>query len=196
MWRDSVGEPDETGIRPDGTVPTWQPMPACTSCGAAFAAHVDGRCPQTLITWAPPPRRGWLPRHWLLASAIVLLALLVGVGVGSVSLTSHTSHTSRVAVSQAVPADGNAIACSDFGQLNAVNPYNIGAEAVLWQKLRTAAPQITDPALSAAVAAFNSDLSRGDTLDAGGSASTAIETACAALGYSHALPQPALTGLP
>jgi hypothetical protein len=196
MWRDSVGEPDETGIRPDGTVPPWPPMPACSHCGAAFASHVDGRCPQTLITWAPPPRRGWLPRHWLLASAIVLAALLVGVGVGSLSLTSKTSQTSRVAVSQASPANGNAIACSDFWQFGAVNPYDISAEQVLWQRLRAAAPQITDPALSVAVGAFNADLSRGDTLDAGGSAATAIETACAALGYGHSLPQPALTGLP
>ncbi len=55
MGGHSVGEPPETSLGPDGTVPPWpagpagsyQPMPPCHRCGAAFAAHLDGRCPQT-----------------------------------------------------------------------------------------------------------------------------------------------------
>jgi hypothetical protein len=55
MGGHSPGEPNQTGLGPDGMVPPWQPvppgnqqpMPPCYRCGAAFAAHLDGRCPQT-----------------------------------------------------------------------------------------------------------------------------------------------------
>lgn len=55
MGRHSAGKPDEPSGRPEATRQPWQPvsprnqqpMPACRDCGAAFAAHVDGKCPQT-----------------------------------------------------------------------------------------------------------------------------------------------------
>ena len=85
MGRHSAGEPDETGVGPDGMGHPWQPLwpenqqprPPCSRCGAAFAAHLDGRCPKTQtaadrvavqqraariqgtgqasVSWAPPP---------------------------------------------------------------------------------------------------------------------------------------------
>jgi hypothetical protein len=53
MESHEVGGPGETGLRPDGAVPPWQPMPPCHRCGAAFAAHLDGRCPQPVATTQP-----------------------------------------------------------------------------------------------------------------------------------------------
>lgn len=53
MGRHSANRPDETSARPDGIEQPWQPAPRnpqhmlpCNRCGAAFAAHIDGRCPQ------------------------------------------------------------------------------------------------------------------------------------------------------
>jgi hypothetical protein len=55
MGRHSAGKPDEPSVRPEATRQPWQPvsprnqqpMPACRRCGAAFAVHVDDKCPQT-----------------------------------------------------------------------------------------------------------------------------------------------------
>ena len=111
----------------------------------------------------------------MLTGAILLAALLVGVGVSTLNVRS---------VSSVSHANGNATACGDYWKLqDAIYTFDIGAEAAGWHSLQAAASGITDPALSAAVAAFNGDLSNTDTVDAE-TASTAIETACAALGYS------------
>lgn len=59
MGRHSDGKPDGMAPgdfgRPRGPAPTsnQQPMPPCTRCGAPFAAHASGVCPQ---------RESW--RHW------------------------------------------------------------------------------------------------------------------------------------
>jgi hypothetical protein len=144
-------------------------MPPCARCGAAFAAHADGECPRAEAV--TPPWYYWPRRHLLLTGAILLAALLVGVGVGTLNVSS-VSHP-----------NGNATACGDYWKIEDTNPYNIWAEAAGWQDLQAASSGITDPTLSAAVAAFNADLSRADSADAE-SASTGIETACTALGYS------------
>jgi hypothetical protein len=126
MGRHSAGKPNETGVRPDGMEQPWQPMPPrkqqpmlpCSRCGAAFTAHLNGRCPQTHATadrvaaqqwaarmqdtgqpsasWAPPPagpppvpqtagpkppRPNWPRQHRWLTCAIVLAALLIGIGI-------------------------------------------------------------------------------------------------------------------
>jgi hypothetical protein len=47
MESHAAGGPGETGPGPDGAAPPWPPMPPCHRCGAAFAAHLDGRCPET-----------------------------------------------------------------------------------------------------------------------------------------------------
>jgi len=151
--------------------PPWNqpPMPPCARCGAAFAAHTDGECPKAGA--ATPPWYYWPRRHLLLTGAILLAALLVGIGVGTINVSS-VSHPS-----------GNATACGDYWKIEDTNPYDILAEYAGWQALQAASSGITDPTLSTAVAAFNGDLNHTDTADAL-YASTAIETACAALGYS------------
>ena len=196
-----VDEPNETSPGADGGVPRWapgpawdsQPMPPCKLCGAAFAAHVDGTCPQTWAYWAPPqggppflpatvrPQRrwdDWLRRYPLLVPAILLIALLAGLGVriGTVHEVSHQA---------AAPVNGNATACSYYwGITSATATTDILAQAGGWQALLDAAPGITDPALAQAVQAFDQDLYYADYADAV-TGSIAIGKACTALGYGN-----------
>lgn len=143
VGRHSAREPNETTVRPDGMGQPWQPplpgnqqpLPPCFRCGAPFAAHRDGRCPQppaattdraiaeqsgvimpgagqpapwTLPPGAPPPAPrtaalkpgavDWVRRHRLLTGAIVLVALLLGIGI----------------INEVGKPSGNAVACSDY----------------------------------------------------------------------------------
>ena len=94
-----VGEPDKTSTTWDEmTEPSWlpmslwnqPPMPPCARCGSAFVAHLEGKCPPA-ESWAPPPRPHWPRRHPWLSGAILLVALLGGIGVGTVSV-SHVNY--------------------------------------------------------------------------------------------------------
>jgi hypothetical protein len=200
MGGHSIGEPNETGLGPDGTVPTaWnqQAMPPCHLCGAAFAAHPGGMCPQIgtgqpYAYWAAPvggpamvpqtsrprPWNDWLRRYPVLTGALMLLALLAGIGIsaGVVHETSHQAPSLN---------NGNATACAYYwGITNATATDDIGAEAAGWPALQAAWAGITDPKLSAAVQAFDQQLYYADFSDAQTTA-TAIGSACAALGYGN-----------
>ena len=209
MGGQPVGEPNETSIGPDGMVPPWQavppgnqqPMHPCHRCGAAFAAHLDGMCPQagpgaenvTAPYWAgfagtappyaywagpKPAWHHWPRRHPLLTGAVMLFALLLSIGT-----VYEVSQASGQTTSQAT--NGNAMACGAYWKLaNSVGVYDMGDAAAGWQALEAAAPAITNPALSAAVHAFDEDLSSNDMFDAATS-STAIGTACTTLGYGN-----------
>ena len=137
-----------------------------------------------------PPRHNWIRRHPLLTGVIVLIALSTGIGVGILSASGQTTSrgSASASASSSAVGNGNATACRDYWNIeNAAAGYDIAAELADWQKLRAAAPGITNPALSAAVAALDQDLSAGDTADAG-TAGMRIEKACQALGYPN--PQP------
>ncbi len=211
-----VGEPDQAGLRPGGMVPPWpamppgnqQPMPPCSRCGAAFGAHLDGRCPQTGVgaenVTAPqwegsqgttPPYAHWAPPLGGPPPVPQLAGpkppwrnwprrhpLLTGAIMLIVLLVSiGIVHEVSQAVGQT--ANGNATACSDYWNMtNAADSYDLGAEAAGWRDLQAAAPGITSPALSAAVQAFDEDLNSDDTVDAE-TASIAVGTACTTLGY-------------
>jgi hypothetical protein len=204
------GEPGETGLRPDGTVPPWQPMPPCHRCGAAFAAHLDGRCPQigatqpvTAQQWAagvqgsgqpfapwvpplggPPPMPALAGPRPSWGSWPRRHRLLTGAIMLVVLLISiGTVREVSLATSQPAQANGNATACTDFWRMAAVGDYGGGLLAG-WQGLQAAAPGITSPALSTPVRAFVADLQSGDTVDAG-TESIAVATACTALGYGN-----------
>ena len=142
-----------------------------------------------------PPRHNWVRRHPLLTGLIVLIALSTGIGVGILSASGQTSQASQTSQTSS-SSNGNATACRDYWNIeNAAAAYDIAAELADWQKLRAAAPGITDSALSAAVAALDQDLSAGDTADAG-TAGMRIETACKALGYANPQPEPGPLFLP
>lgn len=165
----SAGEPGETGIGSDGVVPAWQPVPRCSRCGAAFAAHLDGGCPRAEASRAPRPRDSWLRRHWLLTGAIVLAALLAGIGVGTLTGAS--------------PANGNATACSDFWKLqNAGELYATGAGAAGWQDLQAAGHRVTYFPLGSAVdkAVGNASLPGSEP-----GASIMVGEVCTSLGYGN-----------
>jgi len=193
MGGNSFGEPDETGLGPEGSAWNQQPMPACGRCGAAFAAHADGICPQTWAYWAPPqggppfvpatvrpqPRwDDWLRRYPLLVPAIILIVLLAGLGI-RIGIVHEVSHQA------APPPNGNATACSYYwGITDAAGTSDLGAQAAGWPALQAAASGITDPALSRAVQAYDQDLYYADYADAV-TGSTAIGRACTALGYGN-----------
>jgi hypothetical protein len=175
-----VSKPDETGVTADDMMQPWllpprwdqPPMPPCVRCGAEFAAHLDSKCPPAQ-SWAPPPRPHWPRRHPLLAGAILLVALLGGIGVGSVSanLASRTT--------------GNARACSAYWQINnAEYAFQLQAATEGWHKLQASVPGITDPELSASVKAFDVDLGYADLPDAQ-AAAISIEASCNSLGYGN-----------
>jgi hypothetical protein len=205
------GEPGETGLRPDGTVPPWQPMPPCNRCGAAFAAHLDGRCPQagaatqpvTAQQWAAgiqgsgQPFASWVPplggpspalagprpswRSWPRRHRLLTGAIMLVVLLISIGIVREVS----LAMSQPAQANGNATACTDFWRMtDAGDMYDGGGLAAGWQDLQAAAPGITSPGLSTPVGAFVADLRNGDTVDAG-TESFVIAAACTALGYGN-----------
>ena len=204
-----VDEPNETGPAPDGIVPPWssaptwnqQPMPPCRLCGAAFAAHLDGWCPQPVPPWgagfqgAPPyaywaaplgsppyapaiagrrpHRNGRLRRTSLLTGAIMLIVALLSFGI--VHQVSHVM----------AQHSGNGRACAAYGNVvKATNASDTTAEIAAWQRLRVLAPRIGDPTLAAAVQAFDLDLYYADYADAQ-IASAAIGAACTSLGFGH-----------
>jgi hypothetical protein len=212
VGRHSAREPNETTVRPDGMGQLWQPPqprnqqppPPCFRCGAPFAAHLDGRCPQppaattdrtiaeqsgvimpgtgqpptpwTSPPGAPPPAPrtaalkpravNWVRRHRLLTGAIVLVALLLGIGV----------------INEVGKPSGNAVACSDYWSIK--DTTNTADQVAGLYKLQSAAAGITNSGLSVAVNAFNEDVNNNDTTDAS-NASIAIGTACTALGYNN-----------
>ena len=199
------------GMVPPWQSPPWnqQSMPPCSLCGAAFDAHLGGVCPQTSPTtesatapqwgagfqdtgqyasWAPPvggspfvpqaagPRPAWdywPRRHPWLTGAIMLLVVLLSVG------------TAREVSHVVAQNSGNGRACSVYWNTTAAaNAFNIEAELAGWQTLQADAPRITDPTLSAAVQAFDTDLFYSDLFDAE-TASNAIGVACTALGFGN-----------
>lgn len=194
--------------------PNQEPMPPCHGCGAAFAAHVDGRCPQTgpvtenvtapqwagiqgtappYAYWAAPP--GGAPPMPQVAgpeppwrSWPRQHPLLTGAIMLIVLLASGgiVLKVSQ-ASSQTVAsraANGNATACSDYWYMSDTDPYDAWGDAAGWRDLEDAAPGITNPALWRAVQGFDEDLSNDDVFDAG-PASLEIGTACTALGYGN-----------
>jgi hypothetical protein len=176
-----AGGPDQTSTASDGMIQPWQPMsplnqaavPPCARCGAAYAAHLEGRCP-TAGSWDKPPRRDWPTRHPWYTAAILLVALLGGIGVGTVSV-SHTTYT--------IHSTGNAQACYAYWQLrDSAYSFEYPASTVEWYKLQAAAPRVTDPMLSNAIQAFNENLLSSDLADAVNFAAD-IEAVCNSLGY-------------
>jgi hypothetical protein len=176
-----VGEPAETSLAPDAMAYSWLPlpqwdkqsMPPCARCGSAFAAHRDGDCPPA--EYAAPTRRAhWPRRHPLLSGAILVAALLAGVGVGTASV-SHVNY-----------ATGNGKACLAYWQISNSDYAMLsppGADG--WHHLKVAMPGITDPELSAAVKSYNEDLFYADLPDAQTMGITTIAGSCNALGYSN-----------
>jgi len=174
-----AGGPDQTSTASDGMIQPWQPMspwnqaavPPCARCGAAYATHLEGRCP-TAGSWDKPPRRDWPTRHPWYTAAILLVALLGGIGVGTVSV-SHINYNT-----------GNANACYAYWQLkDTAYAFEYPAALVGWHKLQADAPKVTDPTLSGAIQIFNEELVYADFPDAMNS-SVAIEAACDSLGYT------------
>jgi hypothetical protein len=160
--------------------PYQQPMPPCHRCGAAFAAHLDGRCPQAgpVTEW-----RHWPRRYPLLTGAVMLLVLLASAGIVlKFSQTSSPTTASQV-------TNGNATACSDYWNMTDTDPYDAWGQAAGWRDLEDAAPGITDPALWRAVQGLDEDLTNDDVFDAG-PASIQVGTACMALGYGNPGPTP------
>ena len=172
-WADG---PDETSVTVDEMIQPWLPMsqwnrpvPPCAHCGAAYAAHVEGRCPPAE---RQAPRRDWPTRHPWYTAAILLVALMGGIGVGAVSV-NHINYNTP-----------NAHACYAYWQLKD-SEYAIiyPAESEPWHQLVVDAPEITDPTLSNAVQVFNDELWIADWPDAQTTAIT-IESSCNAMGYT------------
>ncbi len=179
-----------------------QPMPPCGRCGAAFAAHVDGMCPQAggagqpFASWVPqlggpyapqmarprPAWDDWLRRYPWLTGGMLLIVLLAGVGIG-VGTVHDVSH--QVVARAVAQPNGNSTACSYYwGIANSAGTNNVEAEAAGWPALQAAAGGVTNPALAIAVQAYDQDLYYADFADAQTQAS-AIGAACTALGYGN-----------
>jgi len=178
-----AGEPYETTTAtPDSlTQPSWLPaslwnqpsMPPCARCGTAFAAHLDGKCPPAT---SAPPRPHWPRRHPWLSGALLLVALLGGIGVGTASV-SHINYNTP-----------NAHACYAYWQIkDAAYAFQYQTATEGWRKLQAVAPTVTDPTLATSVRAFDEELGYADLPDAQTSSIT-IEAACNALGYSDPAP--------
>ena len=173
-WADG---PDETNATVDDVIRPWlpmsqwnQPAPPCARCGAAFAAHVEGRCPTAEHR---THRRDWPTRHPWYTAAILLVALLGGIGVGTISV-SHINYNTP-----------SAHACYAYWQITDAG-YAFQDPAVLgaWYKLIADAPKVTDPSLSDSVRDFNYELMGADLPDAQ-TTSVAIEASCNAMGYTN-----------
>ena len=177
-----AGGPDETSVTVNDVIQPWlpmsqwnQPVPPCARCGAAYAAHLEGRCPPAEYR-DKPPRRDWPTRHPWYTAAILLVALLGGIGVGTVSV-SHVNYNTP-----------NAHACYAYWQFNdAFYGFQFPAAMQGLQNLQVAAPKITDPTLSTSVRAFDEEMGYADLPDAQTSSIT-IEAVCNALGYSDPAP--------
>jgi len=169
-WADG---PDETSVTVNDVIEPWlpmsqwgQPVPPCARCGAAYAAHLEGRCP---LAEYRAPRRDWPTRHPWYTAAILLVALLGGIGVGTVSV-SHINYNTP-----------NAHACYAYWQI-ADSGYALPLDG--WQQLIVDQPNITDPTLSTAVRAYNDELIYADWPDALNTSAT-IEASCNAMGYTN-----------
>jgi hypothetical protein len=191
--------------------PNQPPMPPCHRCGAAFAAHLDGRCPQTgpatenltapqwsgippYAYWVTPP--GGLPsapapaaprppwRTWPRRHPLLTGAIMLVVLLASGGIVLTVSQTTASQATARQAADGDATACSIYWNMADTDPYDAWGQAAGWRDLEAAAPGITNPALWRAVQGFDEDLSNNDVFDAG-PASLEIGTACAALGYGN-----------
>ena len=173
-----AGGRDETSATVDDIIQPWlpmsqwnQPVPPCARCGAAYAAHLEGRCPPAEYK---APRRNWPTRHPWYTAAILLVALLGGIGVGTVSVSHHINYNTP-----------NAHACYAYWQLKDSEyalMYPQAAEP--WHQLLADAPKITDPTLSNAVQVFNEELIYADFPDAQ-TTSITIEASCNAMGYTN-----------
>jgi hypothetical protein len=175
-------EPDKISTTwDDMTHPSWlpaslwnQPAPPCARCGSAFAAHLDGKCPPAV---AASPRRQWPRRHPWLSGAILLVALLGGIGIGTVSV-SHVNYNTP-----------NAHACYAYWQIkDADYAFQYQTASQGWRKLLAVAPTVTDPTLATSVRAFDEELGYADFPDAAQVSGINIEASCNALGYSDPAP--------
>jgi hypothetical protein len=170
------GEPYETTAAEDGLswlpASLWnQPMPPCARCGSAFDAHTEGKCPAPM---SAPSRAHWPRRHPWLSGAILLVALLGGVGVGTVSV-SHS-------VNWNTP---NGQACEAYWQFNnRFYAFQFPTSTDSLRHLQAVAPDITDQALGISVRAFEEELGYADLPDAQNTAVT-IAAVCNALGYGN-----------
>jgi|GEM_PF-2470766 len=174
-WAD---EPDQTSVTVDEMIQPWLPMsqwnrpaPPCARCGGAYVAHVEGRCPPAEYQ---APRRDWPTRHPWYTAAILLVALLGGIGVGTVSV-SHINYNTP-----------NAHACYAYWEItDAAYAFNMPNVIDGWHQLVADEPNITDPTLSNAVRAFNDDLFIADLPDAQNTSATIIEASCNSMGYTN-----------
>lgn len=132
MGRHSVGEPDKTGVGPDGGGQPWrtvpprnqQPMPPCTRCGAPFAAHIDDRCPQaetatdhvtaqqsaTGTPTLPSPVKNNKKRlRVILAFVGVAIAVALGVSIYAIKASTVKTNTANVCVTWESSGDGQVV---------------------------------------------------------------------------------------
>jgi len=173
-WADG---PDETSATVDDVIRPWlpmsqwnQPVPPCARCGAAYAAHLEGRCPPAEYR---APRRDWPTRHPWYTAAILLVALLGGIGVGTVSV-SHINYNTP-----------NAHACYAYWEItDAAYAFNMPNVLDGWHQLVADEPYVTDSTLSNAVRAFNDELFISDLPDAQTTSAT-IEASCNSMGYTN-----------
>jgi|SRR5579862_1985489 len=148
-----------------------QPVPPCARCGEAYAAHLEGRCPPAQYYKAP--RRDWPTRHPWYTAAILLVALLGGVGVGAASV-NHINYNTP-----------NAHACYAYWEISdAAYAFNMPNVLDGWHQLVADEPTVTDPTLQNAVRAFNDELFNADLPDAQTTSAT-IEASCNSMGYTN-----------
>jgi hypothetical protein len=168
-WADGPDEIATTDdvLRPWLPVSQWtQSAPPCARCGAAYVAHAEGRCPPAEYR---APRRDWPTRHPWYTAAILLVALLGGIGVGAASV-NHVNYNTP-----------NAHACYAYWEIADSN-YALPLDG--WRQLIVDQPNITDPTLSNAVGVYNDYLFIADWPDAQTAAAT-IEASCNAMGYTN-----------
>jgi len=172
-WADGPDEIATTDdvIRPWLPVSQWtQSAPPCARCGAAYVAHAEGRCPPAEYR---APRRDWPTRHPWYTAAILLVALLGGIGVGAASV-NHVNYNTP-----------NAHACYAYWEItDAAYAFNMPNVLDGWHQLIADQPTVTDPTLSNAVRAFNDELFNADLPDAQ-TTSITIEGSCNSMGYTN-----------
>jgi len=173
-WADG---PDETSVTVNEMIQPWlpvsqwnRPAPPCARCGEAYVAHVEGRCPPAEYQ---ARRRDWPTRHPWYTAAILLVALLGGIGVGTVSV-SHINYNTP-----------NAHACYAYWEISdAAYAFNMPNVLDGWHQLVADEPTVTDPTLQNAVRAFNDELFNADLPDAQTTSAT-IEASCNSMGYTN-----------
>jgi len=170
-WADGPDATVDDVSQPWLPVSQWtQPVPPCARCRAAYVAHVEGRCPPAEYL---APRRDWPTRHPWYTAAILLVALLGGIGVGTVSV-NHVNYNTP-----------NAHACYAYWEItDAAYAFNMPNVIDGWHQLIADEPTITDPTLGNAVRAFNDELFNADLPDAQ-TTSVTIEGSCNSMGYTN-----------